>query len=75
MGKLKNSAIKWGTSILALITSLIIGGLFAVKTTVGLPILKYIPAFVHPIVGWALIAIGLIQFIIVLVLAIAKAVK
>lgn len=75
MGKLKNAVWKWTTSIITLLMSLVFGGLFVIKTTTTLPLLKYIPAMIHPIVGWTLIAIGLIQFIIMLVLAIAKAGK
>lgn len=75
MSKLKNATWKWVTSIITLLTLLVLGGLFASKTTTTLAVLKYIPSVVHPVVGWILIALGLIQFIIVLVLAIAKAVK
>ena len=73
--KQKNAVWKWTTSIIALLTLLVLGGLFVSKTTITLAVLKYIPAVVHPIFGWILIAIGIIQFIIVLVLAITKAVK
>ncbi len=71
----KTKVWKWVTSVIALITLLALGGLFVSKLTIGFPLLKYIPAIVHPWVGWILIAIGSIQFIILLVLAIVKALK
>ena len=73
--KLKNAVWKWTMSVITLLTLLVFGGLFVSKTTTTLALLKYIPSLVHPILGWILIALGLIQFIIVLVLAITKAVK
>jgi hypothetical protein len=75
MGKLKTATWKWITTTITLLTLLVLGGLFASKTTTSLAVLKYIPSLIHPVVGWILIALGLIQFLIVLVLAIVKAVK
>lgn len=75
MGKLKTATWKWITSIITLLTLLVLGGLFASKMTTTLAILRYIPSVIHPVVGWILIAIGIIQFLIILVLAVIKLAK
>lgn len=44
--------------VLALLVSLAVAGLFLNGTTLANPILGWIPAIVHTIVGWALVVIA-----------------
>jgi hypothetical protein len=43
------------TETIALLGGLAVGGLFVGKTTTGFAVLNYVPAPVHPIVGWIII--------------------
>jgi len=53
MGKKK--LFGWIEAIVTLLVTFAIGGLFASGTTLTLPLLSYIPAIVHTIVGWGII--------------------
>ena len=41
-----------------LLTAFIVGGLFISKATTGNVVLGYVPAVVHPIVGWVIVVVA-----------------
>lgn len=41
--------------VIGLLVAIAVGGLFATGTTLGYPILSYIPEVIHTIVGWVII--------------------
>lgn len=52
---------KWMTitmGVFMLLLAFIVGGMFISGSTTGNVVLKYVPAVVHPIVGWLIVAIA-----------------
>lgn len=63
----KKKLLKWLTEIITLIVVVAIGGLFTTGTTLTFPILSWIPEIVHTLVGWAIILVSIVQFIMKIV--------
>ena len=63
----KKKLIKWLTEIVTLIVVISIGGLFTTGTTLTFPILSWIPEIIHTLVGWGIIIVSIIQFVMKLV--------
>lgn len=51
----KLKVMKWVNWLVALMVGVAVGGLFIGGTTLGLPLLKYVPELVHTIVGWVVV--------------------
>ena len=60
----KKKLIGWLEVLVSLLVTFAIGGLFASGTTLGFPILSYIPSVVHTILGWGIIIWAVIGFIL-----------
>ena len=70
---LGKKAWKWLVSIVMLLVSVAVGGLFTSGTTASYTFLKMIPASWHPIIGWAVIIGAVGAFLIQLYHAVKKA--
>lgn len=53
--------------IVGILVSIAVGGLFASKTTLTFPVLSFIPAVVHVIVGWLIIILTLISLVLAII--------
>ena len=63
----KKKLIGWIDVLIGLLVAIAVGGLFASGTTLGFPILSYLPEIVHTVVGWAIIIGAGIRFVMNLV--------
>ena len=63
----KKKLLGWIDVLIGLLVAIAVGGLFASGTTLGFPILSYLPEIVHTVVGWAIIIGAGIRFVMDLV--------
>jgi hypothetical protein len=58
MGKAERKVSKWFMVVLSLLAYTIAGGLFIKGTFLSIPVLSWLPAVVHTVVGWAILLVG-----------------
>lgn len=64
MGKTERKVSKWFKVVLMLLAYVIAGGLFINGTFLNIPVLSLLPVVVHTVVGWGIIAVGVVLTLI-----------